>query len=248
MSDGLLTVQGVSKKYGGLLANDDISLQVNRGSIVGIIGPNGSGKSTLFNAICGACPIDGGKIYFDGRDITRNTSAEIARAGLIRTFQQTRIYHDMTCLDNMRISAPPTEVGMGYWLHPPQSTTDDEAIDLLSFVGLAEKRDELAGALSFGQQKLLELAMALIARPLMLLLDEPTAGINPTLINGVLARLRTVNEKFGVTLLVIEHNMRVMMNLASHIYCLAHGRLLAEGDSQTIQNDSRVIDAYLGRQ
>ena len=246
---GLLTVRGVSKKFGGLLANDNISLQVERGSIVGIIGPNGSGKSTLFNAICGACPIDGGHIFFDGRDITTNTSAEIARVGLVRTFQQTRIYRDMTCLDNMRISAPPPQENIRRrWLREPPPEIEDEAMDLLSFVGLAEKSAELGGALSFGQQKLLELAMALIARPMMLLLDEPTAGINPTLINGVLARLQTVNKKFGVTLLVIEHNMRVMMNLAEHIYCLAHGRLLAEGDATTIQNDPRVIDAYLGRQ
>ncbi len=131
---------------------------------------------------------------------------------------------------------------------PANKKSMEEAMELLSFVGLETKRDNVAGSLSFGQQKLLELAMALIARPQMLLLDEPTAGINPTLINGVLARLKTVNEQFGITLLVIEHNMRVIMNLSQRVYCLAHGHLLAEGTAAEVQHDERVLDAYLGRQ
>ncbi|MGI9306244.1 MAG: ABC transporter ATP-binding protein [Gammaproteobacteria bacterium] len=243
MSGALLEVQSACKNFGGIAANDHVSLRVAEGEITGLIGPNGSGKSTLFNLICGAVPADGGKIIFGGRDITAQTSAEIARAGLVRTFQQTRVYRDMTCMDNMRISAPAK-----HWLRPPPKSADGEALELLAFVGLESKRAELAGALSFGQQKLLELAMALIARPKMLLLDEPTAGINPTLINGVLARLKTVNEQFGITLLVIEHNMRVIMNLARRIYCLAHGRMLAEGEAAEIQKDPRVIGAYLGKQ
>lgn len=242
MSEILLRAENVSKNFGGIAANDHISLQVAKGDIVGLIGPNGSGKSTLFSLICGEHPADGGKVIFAGRDITTLSSAQIARAGLLRTFQQTRVYREMSCLDNMRISAPG-----GAWLAAAAAETDEEAAELLSFVGLESKRADAAGSLSFGQQKLLELAMALIARPTMLLLDEPTAGINPTLINGVLARLRTVNEKFGITLLVIEHNMRVIMNLARHIYCLAHGRMLAEGAAAEIQNDARVMDAYLGK-
>lgn len=243
MNEILLRAENVSKNFGGIAANDRISLQVAKGDIVGLIGPNGSGKSTLFSLICGEHPADGGAVHFAGRDITALSSAQIARAGLVRTFQQTRVYREMSCLDNMRISAPG-----GGWLSPPPARIDGEAMELLSFVGLEAKRAQPAGALSFGQQKLLELAMALVARPKMLLLDEPTAGINPTLINGVLERLKTVNETFGITLLVIEHNMRVMMNLARHIYCLAHGRLLADGAAADIQNDPRVMDAYLGRQ
>ena len=242
MSGELLRAEGICKNFGGIAANDDISLYASKGEIVGLIGPNGSGKSTLFGVICGATPADGGRVVFDGRDITSQTSAQIARAGLVRTFQQTRVYREMTCMDNMRISAPASE-----WLRAVPRRADDEAMELLSFVGLESKRAQKAGALSFGQQKLLELAMALIARPTMLLLDEPTAGINPTLINGVLSRLKAVNETFGITLLVIEHNMRVMMNLAQRIYCLAHGRLLAEGAAADIQNDPRVLDAYLGK-
>ncbi|MBE8158775.1 MAG: ABC transporter ATP-binding protein [Betaproteobacteria bacterium] len=242
MAEMLLEVKSAQKNFGGIAACDNVSLQVERGGIVGLIGPNGSGKSTLFNLICGAIPADGGRIVFAGKDITASSSAKIARAGLVRTFQQTRVYREMTCMDCMRISAPAAR-----WLSPPPKAAEDEAAELLAFVGLESKREELAGALSFGQQKLLELAMALVARPKMLLLDEPTAGINPTLINGVLARLRAVNEQFGITLLVIEHNMRVIMNLARRIYCLAHGRMLAEGAAAEIQKDARVIGAYLGK-
>lgn len=242
MNGALLQVKSVSKNFGGIAACDKISMEVEEGGVVGLIGPNGSGKSTLFNLICGAVPADGGRVVFGGRDITSARAAEIARAGLVRTFQQTRVYREMTCMDCMRISAPAAR-----WLRPPPKNADGEAAELLEFVGLESKREEPAGALSFGQQKLLELAMALVARPKMLLLDEPTAGINPTLINGVLARLKAVNEEFGITLLVIEHNMRVIMNLARRIYCLAHGRLLAEGAAAEIQNDPRVIGAYLGK-
>ena len=187
-------------------------------------------------------------IRFRGRDITAMTSAQIARAGLVRTFQQTRVYREMTCMDNMRISFPAGqfEPGLAGWLRPPSALADDDSEELLDFVGLREKRTLRAGELSFGQQKLLELAMALVARPALLLLDEPTAGINPTLINGVLSRLRAVNKRFGATLLVIEHNMRVIMNLAGRIYCMAHGKVLAEGAAREIQGDRRVIDAYLG--
>ena len=250
MSAPLLQAGGVAKRFGGVVANDGVSLRVERGEIVGLIGPNGSGKSTLFNLICGTHPADAGVIRFRGRDITALTSAQIARAGLVRTFQQTRVYRGMTCMDNMRISFAPGEAAAGIraWLAPPSSAADSDSEELLEFVGLREKRDWRAGELSFGQQKLLELAMALVARPAMLLLDEPTAGINPTLINGVLSRLRAVNERFGVTLLVIEHNMRVVMNLAGRIYCMAHGKILAEGPAREIQNDRRVIDAYLGGQ
>ena len=246
----LLEADNVVKRFGGVTANDGVSLRVNAGEIVGLIGPNGSGKSTLFNLVCGTHPADSGIVRFGGRNITALTSAQIARAGMVRTFQQTRVYRDMTCMDNMRISFPPEESESGWrgWLSPPSARADADSGELLEFVGLREKRRLLAGELSFGQQKLLELAMALVARPTMLLLDEPTAGINPTLINGVLSRLRTVNEHFGATLLVIEHNMRVIMNLAERVYCMAHGKVLAEGPAREIQGDRRVIDAYLGGQ
>jgi branched-chain amino acid transport system ATP-binding protein len=146
----------------------------------------------------------------------------------------------------MRISSPEEGVGIGDLFSPISAEVDGHAEELLEFVGLHSKRLLLAGNLSFGQQKLLEFAMALMKKPRMLLLDEPTAGINPTLINGLIDRLRRANTEFGITLFVIEHNMRVIMNLAEHIYCLAHGKMLAEGPPEMIQNDQRVVDAYLG--
>ncbi len=252
MSDFILQAEGVCKSFGGVIANNAVSLSAPRGEIVGLIGPNGSGKSTFFNLIAGTHPADGGSIRFEGREITKLSAPQIAQLGLIRTYQQTRVYREMSCMDNMRISAPPSsefsEGDLRAIFASPPSHLDDEAKELLEFVGLLEKRELLAGELSFGQQKLLELAMALMRRPKMLLLDEPTAGINPTLINGIVARLRTVNERLGITLLVIEHNMRVIMNLARHVVCLAHGEVLAAGPAADIQSNPRVLDAYLGAQ
>jgi ABC-type branched-subunit amino acid transport system ATPase component len=236
----------VSKSFGGIVANRDISLRVEPGEIVGLIGPNGSGKTTLFNSIVGYHPIDSGSIRFAGREISRLRVAEIARLGLLRTFQQTRIYRKMSCLENMLISASPAEETFRDMFARVPVEVSERARELLAFVGLREKQRLRAGDLSFGQQKLLEFAMALMGEPTMLLLDEPTAGVNPTLINGLIDRLKRANARLGVTLLVIEHNMRVMMNLAGRIYCLAHGELLAEGSPQQIRADSRVVDAYLG--
>ncbi len=242
----LLDIRNVSKSFGGVVANKDVSLAVPAGGIVGVIGPNGSGKTTLFNSIVGYHPIGSGSIRFCGREISGLRVPEIARLGLIRTFQQTRIYRNMTAMRNMLISDRLRHDGLraAFAKVPPQQATRAET--LLDFVGLHERRDLLAGELSFGQQKLLELAMALMNQPTMLLLDEPTAGVNPTLINGLVDRLRQVNLEFGITLLIIEHNMRVIMELAQHIYCLAHGELLASGPPSLIQTDRRVVDAYLG--
>ncbi|HEY5789413.1 MAG TPA: ABC transporter ATP-binding protein [Gammaproteobacteria bacterium] len=242
----LLEVDGVSKHFGGIVANRGITLSVSQGSIVGLIGPNGSGKTTLFNSIVGFHPVDEGSIRFDGREITRMRVPEIARLGMLRTFQQTRIYGLMDCVKNLLISVPHARQGLLDMLAPFPAEETEKAEALLEFVGLYGKRRLLAGDLSFGQQKLLEFAMALMNQPKLLLLDEPTAGINPTLINGLVERLRQANEQLGITLLVIEHNMRVIMNLAQHIHCMSRGELLAAGTPDEIQNDQRVIDAYLG--
>jgi branched-chain amino acid transport system ATP-binding protein len=246
MAEALLEVRNLSKRFGGVIANHDISLAVPEGRIIGLIGPNGSGKTTLFNSIVGQHPIDRGSVRFQGREISKLRVPEIARVGLLRTFQQTRVYDKMTCLQNMRISVRAHDMGMleMFARFPPE--IDERAEALLEFTGLYAKRHLRAGELSFGQQKLLEFAMALMAEPTLLLLDEPTAGINPTLINGLIERLKRVNADLGITLLVIEHNMRVIMNLAEHIYCLAHGELLADGPPEQIRDDQRVIDAYLG--
>lgn len=242
----ILEVSGVRKTFGGVVANNDISLKVPEGRIIGLIGPNGSGKTTLFNSIVGYHPIDAGGIQFEGEEISKLRVPQIARRGMLRTFQQTRIYGKMTCVQNMLISVPQREETWYSMFSRLNAEDTEKAESLLEFVGLYSKRRLRAGDLSFGQQKLLEFAMALMTKPKMLLLDEPTAGINPTLINGLMNRLKRVNTEFGITLFVIEHNMRVIMNLAEYIYCLAHGELLAEGRPEQIQNDQRVIDAYLG--
>ena len=242
----ILEVNNVSKFFGGVKANEDISLTVEQGSIVGLIGPNGSGKTTLFNSIVGTHPIDKGSIKFDGTEVSELPVPVVAKLGLLRTFQQTRIYGKLNCIENMLISNKSREKGLLNVFSKIPSELTDKAENLLNFVGLYQKRKLRAGDLSFGQQKLLELAMALMNEPKMLLLDEPTAGINPTLINGIIDRLIKVNKEFGITLLVIEHNMRVIMQLAQKIFCLAHGQMLAEGTPEQIKNDKRVINAYLG--
>ncbi|MDH3379162.1 MAG: ABC transporter ATP-binding protein, partial [Gammaproteobacteria bacterium] len=212
----------------------------------GLIGPNGSGKTTLFNSIVGYHPIDAGSIKFEGKEISKLPVQKIARLGLLRTFQQTRIYGAMNGVENMLISLPHRKMSFADTFGRNSTKDYEQADRLLEFVGLYEKRFLRAGSLSFGQQKLLEFAMALMNEPTGLLLDEPTAGINPTLINGLIDRLKRANTEFGITLFIIEHNMRVIMNMADKIYCLAHGQLLAEGTPEQIQHDQRVVDAYLG--
>lgn len=246
MTTPVLEIIGVSKAFGGVIANKDISLNVPEGKITGLIGPNGSGKTTLFNSIVGYHPIDDGSIKFQGNEISTLLVQDIARLGLIRTFQQTRTFSKMNCVDNLLISIPHRESNWRDMFTPYDQEALDKAEALLEFVGLYQKRFLIAGELSFGQQRLLEFATALMNEPKVLLLDEPTAGINPTLINGLIDRLHRANTDFGITLFVIEHNMRVIMNLAENIYCLAHGELLAHGTPDDIQNDQRVIDAYLG--
>jgi len=242
----LLEVRDATKSFGGVMANRAISISVPQGAIVGLIGPNGSGKTTLFSSIVGAHPVDGGHIAFDGHDITRLRVDAIARLGLIRTYQQTRVFGGMDCMRNMLVSAPPAGNAFEAMFRRFPAQLEARANALLDFVGLYAKRHLRAGTLSFGQQKLLEFAMALMREPKLLLLDEPTAGINPTLINQMVERLRRANSEFGVTLLVIEHNMRVMMSLAGYVYCLAHGELLAQGAPDEVRGNPRVVEAYLG--
>jgi branched-chain amino acid transport system ATP-binding protein len=242
----ILELKGVTKAFGGVVANNNVTLAVPKGTIVGLIGPNGSGKTTLFNSIVGYHPIDAGSIRFDGRELSMLRVAQIARLGLLRTFQQTRIFGKITCIQNMLVSVPRAHHSWWFMLRRAAPQDVSRAEELLQFVGLFAKRFLRASDLSFGQQKLLELAMALMNQPQLLLLDEPTAGINPTLINGLMNRLRRANRELGITLVVIEHNMRVIMNLAEYVYCLAHGELLAEGEPEQIRKDRRVIEAYLG--
>ena len=246
MVENIIEVKGLNKSFGGVVANNNISLEVKRGKITGLIGPNGSGKTTLFNSIVGFHPIDSGTINFDGKEISKMRVQRIARLGMLRTFQQTRIFSKMNCVKNMLISAAHHNTSWFdmFKIYPNELT--ERAEKLLEFVGLYKKRFLISGDLSFGQQKLLEFAMALMNEPKVLLLDEPTAGINPTLINGLVDRLKRANQEFGITLFVIEHNMRVVMNLADNVFCLAHGEMLAKGTPDEIKSNQKVVDAYLG--
>ena len=242
----MIEIRNVTKSFGGVVANNGISLDVEAGRITGLIGPNGSGKTTLFKSISGVHPVDGGSIRYKGREIIGLGVQEVTRLGIVRTFQQTRVYPKMDGLENMLISVPHQRLRWFDMLGWPTVVERERALELLAFVGLWAKRHLPAGELSFGEQKLLELAMALMNEPEVLLLDEPTAGINPTRINALIERLERLNDAFGVTLFVIEHNMRVIMSISHTIYCLAHGELFSSGPPEAIQDDRRVIDAYLG--
>jgi branched-chain amino acid transport system ATP-binding protein len=242
----LLAVRGVTKRFGGVVANHEISLQVPRGSIVGLIGPNGSGKTTLFHSIVGYHPIDGGSIIFDGREISRLRVPEIARLGLARTFQQTRVFGKMSCLQNLLVSVPHVHEGLAAMCTRQGPAVTERARQILCMAGLQDYADQRGAELSFGQQKLLEIAMALMNEPRLLLLDEPTAGVNPVMIESLIALLRDINARLGITLLVIEHNMRVMMQLAGQVCCLVHGEVLAQGSPAQITANRAVIEAYLG--
>ena len=246
MSDMLLEVLNLSKSFGGVVPNDNICIEIPRGTITGLIGPNGSGKTTLFNSITGQHAVDGGSIKFDGQELLGLEPSEIARRGLLRTFQDAHIYHGMTCIQNMQISTSHAGESVFDAFTVSTRAVDERAKGLLGFVGLHDKQDTAAGELSFGQGKLLEFAMALMCAPKLLLLDEPTAGVHPRMIDNIIGLLQRANTEFGVTLLVIEHNMDVIMKTAGRIYCLANGRVLAYGAPQQIASDQRVLDAYLG--
>ncbi len=246
MTAPLLELRGVRKVFGGVVANDAITFDVAHGAITGLIGPNGSGKTTLFNCITGQQPADAGAVFFDGHALAGLGPAPIARLGLVRTFQQAGVYEGMSCLQNLQVSASHAGETIAGLFAQPDAQLRARAMELLDFVALAQHAAQLAAELSYGQRKLLEFAMALMNRPKMLLLDEPTAGVNPALIPVLVERLRRANTELGITLLVIEHNMQVVMNLAQQIHCLARGRLLASGAPAQIRADPRVVDAYLG--
>ena len=245
-SECLLQLHAVRKAFGGVAANDGIDLVVNAGAIVGLIGPNGSGKTTLFNGVTGLAGFDSGRVIFDGHDIASLGAAAIARSGLLRTFQQAGVYSGLSCLQSMLVSRDRRGETLAAMWRKPDPGEQMRALELLDTVGLRPAKHQLAGDLSYGQRKLLEFAMAMMHKPRLLLLDEPTAGVSPTLIPLLVAQLRAANARLGVTLLVIEHNMQVIMDLAQEVYCLAQGRVLASGSPAQVRADARVVQAYLG--
>jgi len=244
----VLRTDGVTKRFGGLTAVDDVDVRVDGGEIVGLIGPNGAGKSTLFNCITGRLSADEGAVYLMGQDVTDWPEYRIARAGLGRMFQETRVFGDMTVRKNLLLAAQEGGARVRSLLQRPDPDLQARTDELLAYVDLGGLADVRAGRLSFGQQKLVEFAMALMAEPTVLLMDEPAGGINPSMLEKLVEYIRTANEDEEATIFLIEHNMDFVMEIADRIYVLAHGERIAEGPPESIQNDQRVLDAYLGRE
>jgi branched-chain amino acid transport system ATP-binding protein len=248
----LLSVDGLRRSFGSLRAVDGVSFGVEAGEIVGIIGPNGAGKTTTFNCISGVLESDAGTVTFDGEDVTNDPPHRLARNGLVRTFQQTRELTTMTVEDNVLLPAL-DHPGERAWHAVRQSGASREreqeahgrAMELLETFDIGSMADEYAGNLSGGQRKLLELARALMLDPEMLLLDEPFAGVNPTLTRDIVAHIESLNDA-GLTLLIIEHELETLTELVDRLVVLADGQVLATGRPQEIMEDEEVIDAYLG--
>ncbi|HET7400595.1 MAG TPA: ABC transporter ATP-binding protein [Usitatibacter sp.] len=245
----LLEVRGVTKKFGSLVAVRDVTLNVEPGELRAIIGPNGAGKTTFFNMISGFFPPTTGSIVFDGRDVTQVNASDRVKLGMGRTFQITEIFPELTVFDNVRIS---TEVANGYRLRPwlaadARGRVHAQVAHLLEQTGLAAKGDRLVGELSHGDQRAAEIAMALALRPRLLLLDEPTAGMGEHETYEITQLIRRLHRDTKLTILLIEHDMRVIFHLADRITVLAEGALLAEGTPKEIGTDERVQSAYLGK-
>jgi neutral amino acid transport system ATP-binding protein len=239
----LLEVEGLEKRFGGVTAVDRCSFAVEPGTITGLIGPNGSGKTTVFNLVTGYLPADAGRISFDGRLLKRPDPNRLARQGLIRTFQQARVFPNLTVLENLVLAAP-----QAWWAAGRVRVGRDERVGAeaaLEEFNLAGHRDTAAAELSFGQRKLLEFAATLISRPRLVLLDEPTAGVHAILIETIERHIRRLHAD-GLTFLVVEHDMPLVMRLCDPVIVLDRGAKLAEGPPAEIQSDPRVLDAYLG--
>ena len=239
----LLEVDGLTKRFGGVTAVDGCSFSVPEGSVSALVGPNGSGKTTAFNLITGYARADAGSVRFAGATVRRPDPTRLARRGLTRTFQQARIFPDLTLVENMVAAM---QLPWFAIFHRRVRTAEQErALELLEEFGLARLARDRAGTLSYGQKKLLEFATVLMGRPQLVLLDEPTAGVNPVLVEQIEQRVRELNAR-GLTFLVVEHNMNLVMRLCDPVVVLDHGTKLADGPPDAVRNDPRVLDAYLG--
>jgi neutral amino acid transport system ATP-binding protein len=252
LSQPLLIAEGLSKHFGGIRAVNNAEIKVYSGTITGLIGPNGAGKTTLFNLLSNFIRPDDGNVIFNGQPIHNLPTNEIALKGCVRTFQVARVLSRLSVLENMLL-ATPHQTGenlIQLWfqqgkIRQQEKENKERAMYILESVGLSAKAYDYAGALSGGQRKLLEIARALMTSPKLILLDEPAAGVNPTLIGQICDHIKNWNQQ-GITFLIIEHNMDMVMSLCDHVWVLAEGTNLADGTPKEIQKNSAVLEAYLG--
>lgn len=249
----ILRVDNLVKRYGGLIAVDSASFEVRRGSITGLIGPNGAGKTTTFDIVAGAQKPTSGNVIFEGRDVTGLPTHELFHLGIVRSFQIPREYSRLTAIENLMV-APPDQPGESVWstwfapgrVLAREREVMERAENALEFLGLDHLRDELAGNLSGGQKKLLELGRGMMTDSKLVLLDEPGAGVNPTLMNRIIEMIQRLNDERGYTFCIVEHDMDLIARLCDPVIVLVEGKVLTEGTMAEVSNDARVIDAYFG--
>ena len=252
-SNTILEVRNLSKSYGGVKAVNNVTFSVNKGEIVGLIGPNGAGKTTSFNVIAGAEKPTSGEVFLNGEKVTGRSTEQLYHRGLLRTFQLSQEYPKMTTLENLMVACK-NQIGENIlmnWLNSKSVISREaevikKATETLDFLGLSHVSDELAGNLSGGQKKLLELGRTMMADAKLILLDEPGAGVNPTLMQKIGDMIIELNQKRGYTFCLIEHDMQLIERLCHRIIVLAEGRILQEGSMEEIRNNAKVVDAYFG--
>lgn len=248
----ILEAREVRKNFGGLAALGGVSLSVTAGSLHAVIGPNGSGKTTFFNTVSGLFPLTGGEILLQGERISGLEPHQIAHRGIARTFQNLLIFGSMTVLENVQIGLQCTSKysllkNLAFGVkESSEASAREEAKRLIQFVGLSVQPEQQANSLAYGEQRLLEIARALAAKPILLMLDEPAAGMNPQESQNLMHTVRRIRDELGITVLIIEHDMNLVMNLAENVTVLENGRKIAEGTPSEVRSNQRVVEAYLG--